>query len=386
MAPANRLPTAVAVMICYVAVIAVIVAVMTSYYYLHKDTRINFELDGNVQKAEYEGLPVIYFKCGRYGHNSSNCKEVGTSTNFGNVGQAQQAMPGNEAPAQQDVGRKDDDNVVPFGPWMIATRRGRKPNSGKENISDLNHNREHAGAGTSRDVRKVATKHRDRQGPDPQHLADSQDVHNISCVKEVGNAHTHPAVPMSGVDGDGMSDDEDSMVQETPLALASLLRLQKDPKLALQLFKNPNPNPNDTEAPPLKPYRYNLLHCDLTITKLGRAKMFDEMQQIFHQLKHDTRVIPEEIIFCNVISFYGRARLLEHALQVFDEMSSFNVQRTVKSLNTLLNAMLTCGKLDRMKELFQIMEKYVSPYHQLGTVCNSCCNPLLCSHCNPLLC
>ena len=114
--------------------------------------------------------------------------------------------------------------------------------------------------------------------------------------------------------------------------------------------------------------------------------MFDEMQQIFHQLKHDTRVIPEEIIFCNVISFYGRARLLEHALQVFDEMSSFNVQRTVKSLNTLLNAMLTCGKLDRMKELFQIMEKYVSPYHQLGTVCNSCCNPLLCSHCNPLLC
>lgn len=65
----------------------------------------------------------------------------------------------------------------------------------------------------------MATKHIDRQGPDPQHLADPQDVHNISCVKEVGNAHTHPAVPMSGVDGDGMSDDEDSMVQETPLAL-----------------------------------------------------------------------------------------------------------------------------------------------------------------------
>lgn len=59
-------------------------------------------------------------------------------------------MPGNEAPAQHDVGRKDDDNVVPFGPWMIATRRGRKPNSGKENISDLNRNREHAGASTSR--------------------------------------------------------------------------------------------------------------------------------------------------------------------------------------------------------------------------------------------
>ena len=93
--------------------------------------------------------------------------------------------------------------------------------------------------------------------------------------------------------------------------------------------------------------------------------MFDEMQKIFHQLKHDTRVIPEEIIFCNVISFYGRARLLEHALHVFDEMSSFNVQRTIKSFNTLLNAMLMCGKLDRMKDLFQIIEKYVSPYHHI---------------------
>ncbi|KAH9779100.1 putative pentatricopeptide repeat-containing protein [Citrus sinensis] len=139
----------------------------------------------------------------------------------------------------------------------------------------------------------------------------------------------------------------------SPFRLASLLSLQKDPKIALQLFKNPNHNPNDTEAPPLKPFRYNLLHYDLSITKLGRAKM--------HQLKHDTRVIPEEIIFCNVISFYGRARLLEHALQVFDEMLSFNVQRTVKSFNTLSNALLTCGKLDRMKELFQLMEKYVSP-------------------------
>ncbi|KDO38409.1 hypothetical protein CISIN_1g038490mg, partial [Citrus sinensis] len=145
------------------------------------------------------------------------------------------------------------------------------------------------------------------------------------------------------------------------IRLACLPRLQKDPKLALQLFKNPNPNPNDTEAHPLKPFRYNLLHYDLIITKLGRAKMFDEMQQILHQLKHDTRIVPKEIIFCNVIGFYGRARLLERALQMFDEMSSFNVQMTVKFFNTLLNPKLTCGKLDRMKELFQIMEKYVSP-------------------------
>lgn len=33
-----------------------------------------------------------------------------------------------------------------------------------------------------------------------------------------------------------------------------------------------------------KPFRYNLRHYDLIIAKLSRAKMFDEMQQILHQL------------------------------------------------------------------------------------------------------
>ncbi|XP_031286900.1 putative pentatricopeptide repeat-containing protein At1g53330 [Pistacia vera] len=137
--------------------------------------------------------------------------------------------------------------------------------------------------------------------------------------------------------------------------LSSLLRLQKDPKLALQLFQNPNPNTSQT--PPVKPFRYSHLNYDLIITKLGRAKMFDEMRQILHQLKQDTRISPEEIIFCNVIGFYGRARLCEHALLVFDEMPSFRVQRTVKSFNSLLSAILKCRRFDKMREVFARMEE-----------------------------
>ncbi|KAJ0044821.1 hypothetical protein Pint_04767 [Pistacia integerrima] len=137
--------------------------------------------------------------------------------------------------------------------------------------------------------------------------------------------------------------------------LSSLLRLQKDPKLALQLFQNPNPDTSQT--PPVKPFRYSHLNYDLIITKLGRAKMFDEMRQILHQLKQDTRISPEEIIFCNVISFYGRARLCEHALLVFDEMPSFRVQRTVKSFNSLLSAILKCRRFDKMREVFARMEE-----------------------------
>ena len=99
---------------------------------------------------EYEGLPVICYKCGRYRHSSSNCKDAGNSTSSKDAGQPQQAMPGNEAPGQHEVFSNDDRNVEPFRPWMIATRRGRKPNSGKENTGDSNRNREFIGAGTLR--------------------------------------------------------------------------------------------------------------------------------------------------------------------------------------------------------------------------------------------
>ncbi|GKV02126.1 hypothetical protein SLEP1_g14600 [Rubroshorea leprosula] len=142
----------------------------------------------------------------------------------------------------------------------------------------------------------------------------------------------------------------------SPFRLCSLLRLQKDPNLALSLFQNPNP-----DACSKKPFRYTLLSYDLIISKLGRAKMFNEMEQILLQLKNDTRLVPNEIIFCNVIKFYGRARLPDHALKVFDEMPSYRCQRTVKSVNSLLDALLNCRRFDKMREVFVGMEKYAFP-------------------------
>ncbi|KAL6175336.1 hypothetical protein ACLB2K_051977 [Fragaria x ananassa] len=97
----------------------------------------------------------------------------------------------------------------------------------------------------------------------------------------------------------------------SPFRLSSLLRNQKDPALALQLFQNPNP---DSNAQPQKPFRYSLISYDIIISKLGRAKMFDQMEQILGQMKQETHLSPPEIIFCNVMSYYGRARLPDRAL------------------------------------------------------------------------
>ncbi|XAR68264.1 hypothetical protein NMG60_11003337 [Bertholletia excelsa] len=156
----------------------------------------------------------------------------------------------------------------------------------------------------------------------------------------------------------------------SPFRLASLLRLQKDPNLALKLFRNPNPS----SRPDSKPFKYSLRCYDLIITKLGRAKMFDEMEQIVEQLKNETRFGPKEVILCNIISFYGRARLPDRALCTFEQIPSFRCQRTMKSFNSLINAMLSCRDFEKMSEIYSGVHQYGDP-----DVCtynisiNACC-------------
>ena len=61
-------------------------------------------------------------------------------------------------------------------------------------------------------------EHIERQGPDPQQVADPPNDQTIHQVNEGDSAHNHPVVPMNGVDGDAMVENEVEMVQETHLA------------------------------------------------------------------------------------------------------------------------------------------------------------------------
>ncbi|XP_057766415.1 putative pentatricopeptide repeat-containing protein At1g53330 [Salvia miltiorrhiza] len=158
-------------------------------------------------------------------------------------------------------------------------------------------------------------------------------------------------------------------VMVSPFRLSSLLRREKDPKLALHLFLNPN-----RHHPNAKPFRHSLLSYDLIISKLGRAKMFSEMENIMEKLKHDTRINPQEIIFCNIMTFYSRARLPNKALQLFDEIPSYRCPRTVKAVNTLLNSLLICSEFDKMVEVFAGIENYANPDAcTYNILINACC-------------
>ena len=97
---------------------------------------------------EYEGLPVICFTCGRYGHNSNTCKEADAAKEAENPPQPTMHRQGDHA--HQEVACHDANMVEPFGPWMITTRKGRRTNKGMENNIESFQNREPFEASTSR--------------------------------------------------------------------------------------------------------------------------------------------------------------------------------------------------------------------------------------------
>ncbi|CAA6661145.1 unnamed protein product [Spirodela intermedia] len=93
-----------------------------------------------------------------------------------------------------------------------------------------------------------------------------------------------------------------------------------------------------------------------------RARMFSEMEQILDQMGKETRFCTKEVLFCNVISSYGRARLAYPAVRTFLRIPSFRCQRTIRSFNSLLHALLHCRDFAAVEEFCRDMESYaVSP-------------------------
>ncbi|KAK9208146.1 hypothetical protein WN944_000500 [Citrus x changshan-huyou] len=67
-------------------------------------------------------------------------------------------------------------------------------------------------------VGEAVSEHKERLGPDYEHSSDPPDDQNAVSINDV-SAQAHPAVYMGDNDGEVMSDEEDSMIEETPLTL-----------------------------------------------------------------------------------------------------------------------------------------------------------------------
>ncbi|KAF3514469.1 hypothetical protein F2Q69_00010131, partial [Brassica cretica] len=112
--------------------------------------------------------------------------------------------------------------------------------------------------------------------------------------------------------------------------LASLLRLENNPSAAIKLFGNPDPESTN----PQKPFRYSLLCYDLIITKLGGSKMIDELDHLPPPAQKQS----------SQQRFYY-----------------YRCQRTINSVNSLLNALLKCGAFDKAKEVLTRVGEFGKP-------------------------
>lgn len=83
---------------------------------LRKILHSRFELNGRTYSVEYEGLNLICFSCGRYGHRNDTCPSLQEECHEDPAGPAPVIKP--------KVGHQPKEL---FGPWMIVQRnKGRR--------------------------------------------------------------------------------------------------------------------------------------------------------------------------------------------------------------------------------------------------------------------
>lgn len=119
---------------------------------LIKPLLAKYKLRRRVYKIEYEGIHMVCFNCGVYGHNAEKCKEKQSSESL-NESSSTAAQPEDQAAGSQDGGtwRQESEKETwirpeicdSYGPWMLAPSRSRRENrsqTGKNIVASKNGN------------------------------------------------------------------------------------------------------------------------------------------------------------------------------------------------------------------------------------------------------
>ncbi|XXG76131.1 hypothetical protein AAC387_Pa08g0552 [Persea americana] len=137
-------------------------------------------------------------------------------------------------------------------------------------------------------------------------------------------------------------------IRLSPKRLASMLRRQQNLDLALQIFHHAgNFHPN---------FSHNFETYQAMIERLSRARAFAPMESLLSDLRR-SGVRAGENLFITVIRNYGFANRPKCALRTFLLIRDFGVSTSVRSFNTLLNAMIQCKQLNSVYLLFKNCRK-----------------------------
>ncbi|KAA8516204.1 hypothetical protein F0562_019383 [Nyssa sinensis] len=133
-----------------------------------------------------------------------------------------------------------------------------------------------------------------------------------------------------------------------PKRLVSMITRQQNLDLALQIFHHAG------KYHPGFQHNYDTYHA--IINRLARARAFDPMETLLKQVLQ-SNIRCGENLFIIVIRNYGIASRPKHALRAFLRIKDFGVERSVRSLNTLLNALIQNKRYDLVHILFKNCQK-----------------------------
>ncbi|KAK4404439.1 Pentatricopeptide repeat-containing protein [Sesamum angolense] len=129
----------------------------------------------------------------------------------------------------------------------------------------------------------------------------------------------------------------------TPTHLSQLIRSQKNPLKALDIF-------NEAKAR-YPSYRHNGPVYAAMIRVLGSSGRLAEMKEIVKQMKEDSCECQDSVL-AGVIRTYGDAGLLDEAISLFKSLPEFNCVNYTESFNTLLEIMVKESKLETCYHFF----------------------------------
>ncbi|KAL4183299.1 hypothetical protein AMTRI_Chr11g97490 [Amborella trichopoda] len=135
----------------------------------------------------------------------------------------------------------------------------------------------------------------------------------------------------------------------SPYALLKSMKSEPDAKWALKLFYR---------ASMLPGYRPILPVYDKLISKLARSGHVSSIESLLHHMKSEACNLSEG--FCiNLINIYGESRLPHKAMTFFSsEMEALGCKRSVKTFNTLLNALYKSNWVKEIHELYAQMGSF----------------------------
>lgn len=153
-----------------------------------------------------------------------------------------------------------------------------------------------------------------------------------------------------------------------PKRLVSILTRQQNLDLALQIFRYAG------DFHPGFSHNYDTYHT--IIRRLSHARAFEAVESLLSDL-HKSRIRCGEDLFIAVIRSYGLAGRPKWSLKTFLRIQNFGVQRSVRSLNCLLNALVQNKRYDLVRWVFENCQS------KFGVVPNVfTCNILIKALCN----